>query len=325
MSITPEITWCGECSRRETTGEMVYLRTLPTTGTTRKSKNAAYRQPQWAVNLHGFFAGGDLYRRESEMLALHLGWSVLTPDLPGFAATPPLRTSEDVSAYTYAEAVLRLLDYLEVPSAVIVGHSMGGAVAVALADLAPERVVGIVYRDGIATPSWRSGYSGGQTTNQLLARLGEIRMATILGAKFMAEIPSLAYAGADEVSAAAPVMAHNLRHLSGPLAAWKVLFETDLSAAAAAASRQGIPMVQCWGVGDRLTPPATAEEFRRATGAPIRWMLGGHGWMFTDAEAQSLALRNSSEGREFLAAVRRRTLTGNRRASSFREGGVRSR
>ncbi len=65
-------------------------------------------------------------------------------DTPGFAATP-LETMPSPHELDRAQFVLDLLDALEVDRAVMVGHSMGGVLATACADLAPDRVAGIVY------------------------------------------------------------------------------------------------------------------------------------------------------------------------------------
>ena len=46
--------------------------------------------PIWAMSLHGYFAGGSMYARESEVLAARLGWRVVNPSLPGFGGSDPL-------------------------------------------------------------------------------------------------------------------------------------------------------------------------------------------------------------------------------------------
>jgi hypothetical protein len=46
--------------------------------------------PIWAVNIHGYFAGGGMYWRESARLAEQLGWRVINPSLPGFGGSDPL-------------------------------------------------------------------------------------------------------------------------------------------------------------------------------------------------------------------------------------------
>ena len=83
--------------------------------------------------------------------AMHLDWPVqlrrmptanaLALDLPGHGNSPG--TGRD-SAKDYADDVLALLDALDVPQAIIAGHSMGGAIAQTLALEASERVLGLI-------------------------------------------------------------------------------------------------------------------------------------------------------------------------------------
>ncbi len=139
------------------------------------------------------FAGGRLYGRTwgdppATVLALH-GWardhrdfdavlsagpigaaeppgaagpamSALAVDLPGFGSTPA--PPEAWGSAEYARALIPVLDGLDGP-AVVVGHSLGGRVAVRLAVAAPSKVgrlvltgVPLLPRAGATTtPPWR--------------------------------------------------------------------------------------------------------------------------------------------------------------------------
>ena len=66
------------------------------------------------------------------------GHRLILPDLPGFGGST-LRIA-DYSARSYAHYALELLDHLQVESAHVFAYSMGGAVALQMADLAPRRV-----------------------------------------------------------------------------------------------------------------------------------------------------------------------------------------
>ena len=50
--------------------------------------------PVWAVNIHGYFAGGGMYWRESARLAQRMGWRVVDPSLPGFGGSDALAWSQ---------------------------------------------------------------------------------------------------------------------------------------------------------------------------------------------------------------------------------------
>jgi pimeloyl-ACP methyl ester carboxylesterase len=108
----------------------------------------------WALNVHGFMAGGGVYWRESARLAAKLGLRVINPNLPGFSGSDPLPW-DDLRMSSFARGLAGLLDHLGASTALILGHSMGGAVAMQFAHDFPERTLGVVYRDGVATSSWK--------------------------------------------------------------------------------------------------------------------------------------------------------------------------
>lgn len=86
--------------------------------------------------LHGLGATGGVWRGLS---AAYAGTS-LAPDLPGHGTAG---WSPTYSFAAHAEAVLPLLDRFDGPVPVL-GHSMGGVVALELARLAPTRVARVV-------------------------------------------------------------------------------------------------------------------------------------------------------------------------------------
>ncbi len=68
-----------------------------------------------------------------------VGGDVITVDPPGFGGDP----DDDPSLEGYARALLAALDARGVDRFVVAGNSMGGYAALALAELAPERLAGI--------------------------------------------------------------------------------------------------------------------------------------------------------------------------------------
>jgi pimeloyl-ACP methyl ester carboxylesterase len=90
--------------------------------------------------LHGAGSNGHAWHYQYE----HLGnrHSPIAPDLPGHgrsSGVEGLRSVEDYAAFTLA-----FLDALRLDSAVIAGHSMGGAIAMEFALRHPARVQGLV-------------------------------------------------------------------------------------------------------------------------------------------------------------------------------------
>lgn len=71
----------------------------------------------------------------------------LAVDMPGFGGSPPPENPTNSSMREWADLVAGALDQLEVPSATVVGCSMGGYLAMALLRHHPERVTRLVLSD----------------------------------------------------------------------------------------------------------------------------------------------------------------------------------
>ncbi|MBA3830348.1 MAG: alpha/beta fold hydrolase [Chthoniobacterales bacterium] len=75
---------------------------------------------------------------------------MITIDLRGFGrSTAP---SDFASIHLYTTDVLGLLDFLKIDSAIIGGHSMGGAITLEMYRLAPQRFRGMILLDPVAFP-----------------------------------------------------------------------------------------------------------------------------------------------------------------------------
>lgn len=91
------------------------------------------------IFLHGFPFDGTIWLPVARLLQDRM--RVILPDLRGFGSSP---VTEDVySMRLLAEDVARLMDRLELEQAVLVGHSMGGYVALAFTQSYPNRVSGL--------------------------------------------------------------------------------------------------------------------------------------------------------------------------------------
>jgi pimeloyl-ACP methyl ester carboxylesterase len=66
----------------------------------------------------------------------------ILPDIRGLGKSPVVGTEATIQLM--AEDITRLMDKLEIPQAVLVGHSMGGYIALQLAHSFPDRVNGLV-------------------------------------------------------------------------------------------------------------------------------------------------------------------------------------
>jgi pimeloyl-ACP methyl ester carboxylesterase len=108
-------------------------------------QEVAYRQSPGEgaplVLVHGIGASSSTWDPVVDLLA-ETGRSVVTLDLPGHGRSSKERG--DYSLGALASTVRDLLDHLDVPRAVVVGHSLGGGVAMQFTYQFPERVEGLV-------------------------------------------------------------------------------------------------------------------------------------------------------------------------------------
>jgi pimeloyl-ACP methyl ester carboxylesterase len=96
------------------------------------------------VFLHGFGASMYSWRHALSSVA-GAGYRVVAFDNRGFGFSD--RPAHGYSNAAYVRLVVALLDTLGISSAVLVGHSMGGAIAADVALAAPQRVRGVVLID----------------------------------------------------------------------------------------------------------------------------------------------------------------------------------
>src|SRR5579883_3110259 len=80
---------------------------------------------------------------EPQIAALCPKYHVIAPDLRGYGVSE-VPEVEATTLETMATDLRALLDHLQVQQAVVAGLSMGGQVAMAFADLFPERLAGLV-------------------------------------------------------------------------------------------------------------------------------------------------------------------------------------
>jgi pimeloyl-ACP methyl ester carboxylesterase len=118
------------------------------------------------VLLHGLGWDARLWRRQVERLAAD-GWRAIAPDLRGMG-----RTEKPLAPYTldlYAADIVALLDALRVERAALVGFSLGGMVALAVAAARPDRIAAAVF----ACCTTHSTPAGEAATEAMLDRAGK--------------------------------------------------------------------------------------------------------------------------------------------------------
>lgn len=259
----------------------------------------------WAVNLHGYFAGGGMYWRESARLAAGLGWRVVNPSLPGFGGSDAL-SWDDLSMRGFSDTLAGLLDQLDAGPVVVLGHSMGGAVAVQFAHDHPERTLGVVYRDGAATASWKERQ--GIIAKVLQPLSPDLGAMADLVAAVAVDVPDFLVGRLrSTLRGIMPDARRNLSSVADALPAAAMLFGSDLTAEVDHVARSHqMPILPLWGRYDRITPRHTAEEFERVSGIEVQWVRGGHSWMIARPGTQRNLLTRGDAGRRFLRQVEAR-------------------
>ncbi len=257
--------------------------------------------PIWAVNLHGYFAGGGMYWRESARLAEQLGWRVINPSLPGFGGSDPLDW-QDVSMENLANQVMAIVHKVDAGPAVMLGHSMGGAVAVQFAHDHPRRTLGLIYRDGVSTPAWKD--RRGVLPTLLSPLLPDVAPMVDMIAAVIFDLPDL-FIGRmySTVRAVLPDMRQNIRTMSQTLPIGSMLMNVDLRSQVRHLAAQQMPILNEWGCFDRITPGSTALEFASIARSPVIWVPGGHSWMLARPQGQADILTHLVQGKEFRTQV----------------------
>lgn len=260
--------------------------------------------PVWAVSLHGYFAGGSMYWRESARLAQRTGWRVVNPSLPGFGGSDPLPWNE-VAMSTLAEQVALVLRHVGAGPAVILGHSMGGAVAVEHAHRRPEEVLGLVYRDGVATPAWKQRHG---LIPAVVGALGSdaAPFVDMLAAAVLDTPDLLIGRMTSTVRSVLPDIRHNLRTMGRALPVGSMLMTVDLRPEVRSLAALGMPMLELWGCFDRVATEAAALEFARCARIGVTWVPGGHSWMLARPQGQADVLTHLEAGRRFVDEVETR-------------------
>jgi pimeloyl-ACP methyl ester carboxylesterase len=100
------------------------------------------------VLLHGFLESLDVFEELSDQLSK--SFRVICIDLPGHGKTPVMGYAHSMEFM--ATCVMSVLNSLSVRKYIIAGHSMGGYVSLAFADLYPEHVAGLCLFHSTAMP-----------------------------------------------------------------------------------------------------------------------------------------------------------------------------
>jgi pyruvate dehydrogenase E2 component (dihydrolipoamide acetyltransferase) len=216
--------------------------------------------------VHGY--GGDrnswLFLQEP----LAAKYRVYALDLPGHGTSA--KDVGDGTLGVLADAVTGVLDALGADRAHLVGHSMGGAVTLAVAARDPRRIASLtlIAPTGFGAEinaGYLRGFADAQTRRELKPVAGQLFADESLVTRQLVD-DLLAYKRLDGVD-------ESLHTLLGTLLDGGA--QRGDSAAALAALGDAIPVTVVWGRADRIIPAAQAES---VTGA-VRHLIDGAGHM----------------------------------------------
>ncbi len=181
---------------------------------------------------------------------LGAAWHVVAPDQAGFGATP-LPPGSRGGLRAWVEQAAALMEALSVETYAVVGHSMGGAVALALAAAYPDRVTHVVAVSTMGAPGaglsvdldalWAAPPGRAGARDMLRRLLHDQSLVTDSAVRDRAEAME---AGA---TAFAPIF-------PAPRERWV----DDLTLPASTLALVGAPVLLVHGAQDRVTPLRTA-------------------------------------------------------------------
>lgn len=227
------------------------------------------------VFVHGMFVDSRSWDRVRG--ALRADFRVITPDLPGFGQSekpPPSRFPYGIDAF--AEAIADLYAGLEIGRSALVGHGMGGAVALTVAACHPELVSHLILVGPLS-------YNERPRAESRLARMpfmGNLLFKQLVGrglfrAYFRERLLS---AGANVENARIDAFYESFNSPAARGSALATLRSSaDTRTVVARTTRIQTPTLVLWGRGDSLYPPSFGPRLaREIRGAAFDLLDTGH-------------------------------------------------
>jgi pimeloyl-ACP methyl ester carboxylesterase len=226
---------------------------------TESMKEAAPSASRHLIALHGNFASSAWW--EDLRTEPPRGWTVHTPDLPGFAGT---EQGGEVSIARYADWLDSYVADQQLKRPVLLGHSLGAAVVLEMASRAPDAYTGLILAAGAPLGGLVTPEENYPVLELLRSDTGLLELS--LAALFPSGRPaSFGQLLADAARMAPELYSGNAR----ALAAWRV----DPEAVT------GLPVLVLGGQLDLLITPEMVRAQGDALGVPVRILAGvGHGF-----------------------------------------------
>jgi pimeloyl-ACP methyl ester carboxylesterase len=212
------------------------------------------------VLLHGIGSQASSY---APLMAAWPGpCDLLAWNAPGYGASQPLRT-ETPTPDDYADALVRMLDALDLDRVVLVGHSLGCLFAARLAARAPQRVAALALLSpalGYRVPAGEPLPPAVQARIDDLVRLGPAAFAAARAARLVHDPEHKPQVLAAVRAAMADV---------GPAPYAQAVHALGAGDLLADAPRIPAPTLVAVGAEDVVTPPANAHALAAALRPPV--------------------------------------------------------
>ncbi len=234
--------------------------------------------------LHGWGLDHRAYKRAiSRLVAARM--HVVAPALPGFGGTANLPV-ERSTIEGFADWLAELLDALGLDQPVLVmGHSFGGAVAIALAHAHPQRVRGLVLVNSIGASAWASRGSA-------LKSMAD-RPLWDWGIHLAEDVWPLRQARRVVPVVLSEAAANFVRDPRSFVRVMRLAQRADLTDELEDLKRRQLPVVVLWGSRDKLVTRHALEEMCRLLGGPGTVTVeGAHSWLIADPAAFGEVMSN---------------------------------
>ena len=240
-----------------------------------------------ALFLHGWGLDHKAYKRALSRL-VRAGLHVYAPALPGFGGTAALR-DQPASLSSYGDWSASFLEAVGVEDSVLVmGHSFGGGVGIALAHDHPQGVRALVLINSVGGSAW--AHSGSSILSMAERPLWD------WGIHFPADLFP-----ARQVHRVLPVIISEVvgNLIRDPRSFWRaagIARRADLMDELDELRRRGLPVVVLWGTRDHLITRDSFEDMCRALGDPdVVTVPGTHSWMLADPDEFGEVMTNVLE------------------------------
>ncbi len=210
--------------------------------------------------LHGWSVGVEPYQDSLNSLAQH--YQVIAPYLPGFGKSTALDWVQDYS--DYAEVMINFINILELPKVHVIGHSIGGGIALALAALKPSLVRSLTIVDSTGIPLGSPLEVLLRRAIEMPAQMGQMKIEPVLE-----NFKGLLY--------------NSLFHPDKVIQTASMAIEKDIRLML---PRIEAPCLVLWGANDLLTPISFAQEFSQDIKGAKLVVVDGvyHEWVLFFAE-----------------------------------------